>query len=314
MGETLANDPCLKCQTPLAKSDDFATMGLHAACFAEWFKLKTPEPFSGFRRRQADSQDLLLNGPDTASWNTSFFHGRFKKYSATLAGESYIFKVKEDMAPELPDNEYLCNQIAHNVGLPVPDFYLVKFGGERAFVTKNFVRRIGGAANLVHLCHHRPVTAPYDCETLLGIILKETGRHADAEIFVKTCLFDALVGNHDRHGRNLGLLVTSKGTSLAPIYDNTSALGLEHGEFLKADWNPSGKIATKATMEPTGKDYVLEFIRLGYRDQVAAFVRHLHLAKLLAIVDRSFCSDFMKDAMKSLITKRAKEIIDGFKA
>lgn len=299
-----SKEHCLKCNGFLTAAEDFASTGIHAACFIEWFKLSVQESFSRFQRRSENEEST----PGVTSWNTSFFHGRFKKYSAILAGESYIFKVKEGEVPELPDNEYLCNQIARAVGLKVPDFYIVKFGGHRAFVTKNFIRRTSGAENLVHLCHYASITAPYDCETLLNIILKETGRHADAEIFIKTCLFDSLVGNHDRHGRNLGLLVTAKGTSLSPIYDNVSALGLEHGDFLKADWNPTGKIATKATLEPTSKDYIFEFVRLGYSNQVKAFIHHLQLPKLLTLVDKSFCSELMKDAMKRLITKRAGEM------
>ncbi len=90
----MADYRCLKCRAPLTTSDDFAATGLHAVCFAEWFKLKAPEPFSGFKRRQAESQEPMPKEPDAASWNTSFFHGRFKKYSATLAGESYIFKIR----------------------------------------------------------------------------------------------------------------------------------------------------------------------------------------------------------------------------
>lgn len=308
-----ADDRCLKCLAHLPANEEFAGTGLHAACFATWFKLKNPESFAAFQRRQAGSLAPDAMTPAGASWNTSFFHGRFKKYSATLAGQSYIFKVKEDIAPELPDVEYLCNQIAKSLGLPVPPFYMVKFGGERAFVTKNFIRQTAGAANLVHIYHHLDPAGPYDCETLLDVILRETGRHACAEIFVKTCLYDALVGNHDRHGRNLGLLVTAKGVSLAPIYDNASALGLERGDFLRADWNPIGKIATKATREPTAKDYAAEFQRLGFGRQVAAFARGLRLKKLTAIIDVAFCSPLMKDAVTRLITKRASEIVHGSK-
>jgi serine/threonine protein kinase HipA of HipAB toxin-antitoxin module len=72
-------------------------------------------------------------------------------------------------------------------------------------------------ANLVHIFHYRKPETEFCCEGLLGLILQQTGRLADAEIFVKTCLFDSLIGNHDRHGRNLGMLVTERALVLLPF-------------------------------------------------------------------------------------------------
>ena len=301
--------PCLKCLQHLSSQDDVDGTGLRAKCFTDWFMLKGRASFGSFERSQSGSLGpaVPMLG-DVAGWNTSFFHGRFKKYSATLADQSYIFKVKEDIAPELPDVEYLCNQIAKSCGLPVPPFYMVKFGGERAFVTKNFIRKNAGAVNLVHIYHYLDPDGRYDCAALLKSILHETRRHSDAAVFVSTCLFDSIIGNHDRHGRNLGLLVTTKGTMLAPIYDNTSALGLEYGEFLRADWSPKGKIATSTTPEPTAKDYVVEFRRLGYEAEVTKFAQRLNINRIAAIIGGSFCTELMKDAMKRLVIKRIDEI------
>jgi len=71
--------------------------------------------------------------------------------------------------------------------------------------------------------------------------------YIDVSIFIKTLLFDALIGNNDRHGRNLGFIVTSKGSTLSPIYDNVSYLSLESGGMLQAQHNPTGRINTKIT-------------------------------------------------------------------
>ena len=147
-----------------------------------------------------------------------------------------------------------------------------------------------------------------DCENLLSIISEVTGRFVDIETFIKVCLFDSLIGNHDRHGRNLGFLVTSKGSTLAPIYDNPSALGLENGDWLKADFSPKGRITTKKSEEPTTKDYVIEFKRLGYLDQVLAFSKNINIIQINRLIDDSFCSPLMKAAYKNLIRKRTEEI------
>jgi len=210
----------------------------------------------------------------------------------------------------LPDVEYVCNQIAVSLSLPVAKFYCVEFLGERTFVTKNFVDK-RRSTNLVHLYHLQPSKKPRDCETLINIISEETKRFVDVETFVNTCLFDGLIGNHDRHGRNLGVLVTSRGSVLAPIYDNPSALGLEKGEWLKADFSPKGRIPTKDTHEPTIKHYVSDFMSLGYQDQVLRFQKRISQSKIENILDESFCSDLMKQALKRMISVRIKELDDA---
>jgi len=296
---------CLKCLEPLDIAD--AHYGLHKPCFFGWFKCDALAEFTGLQKKSADSR-----GPEgktnPRSYNTSFFHGKFKKYSAELAGTSYIFKMRESEAPELPEVEYLCNQIADALGVPVANHFLIEFFGDRVFVTQNFIKKGGAQANLSHIYHFVGPEEPYSCETL--IISAQTQRPYDVEIFVQTCLFDSLVGNHDRHGRNLGLVVTPTRIALSPIYDNVSYLSLESGPMLQADFSPAGKVATSTEQSPTIKAYVQEFIRLGMGDLVLAFHSKIKLAKIIALIDRSFCSAMMKDAIKRLVTKRYQELSD----
>lgn len=295
---------CLKCLKALHESSFY---GLHPPCFLSWFKLKEPVEFKSLAR-QSISKEPEVN-KDFAQEISSFFHGKFRKYSAILGGGSYLLKVKESEAPELPDVEYLSNQIAEVLGIPVAEYYFIEFAGERTFVTKNFVEN-KTTTNLSHIYHYHQGKGKTDCEALLSIIADQTGRFVDIETFIQVCLFDSLIGNHDRHGRNLGFLVTSKGSSLAPIYDNPSALGLESGDWLKSDFSPKGRIATQATDEPTTKDYVIEFKRLGYLEQVIAFAKRVNLEKLELLIEASFCSSLMKEAYKKLIHNRTREVKD----
>lgn len=297
---------CLKCLKEF--SNEPIHYGLHHSCFFSWFGVKEPIEFTGIARKQTSKEPAAKD--DRQHENSSFFHGKFRKYSADLVGASYILKVRETEAPELPDVEYLSNQIADFLGIPVAKFYFIEFYGERAFVTKNFVEKKTNT-NLSHIYHYQQDKTHRDCEVLLNIIAEETGRYLDVETFVNVCLFDGIIGNHDRHGRNLGILVTPKGSVLAPIYDNPSALGLEQGEWLKADHSPKGRIPTKDTKEPTARDYVAEFCRLGYQEQVTAFLKKINLPKIDSLIDASFCSDLMKQAMKRLIHKRAEEAQNG---
>ncbi|MBI2340423.1 MAG: HipA domain-containing protein [Deltaproteobacteria bacterium] len=294
---------CLKCLLPL-ETGSTPWYGLHEPCFVSWFGLEKPEEFTGIERRSESGAPKASD--KTKGWNTSFFHGKFRKYSAILAGDSYIFKMKQEEAPELPDVEFVCNQIARSTGLPVPDFYHIEFHGERAFVTKNFVKR-STTATLNHIYHYLSETDRYDCATIANVIA-QTSRPYDVDIFVRACLFDSLIGNHDRHGRNLAFIATPKGNSLAPIYDNPSALGIETGTILQAEFAPKGKIWTKNSKEPTAKDYVGEFRRLNHEDSVRDFFARVDIDKILGLVWNSACSDLMKSAFSRLLARRYEEM------
>src|SRR6478736_4308029 len=126
---------CLKCRLQI-DHPSLAHYGLHPACFTEWFKASTTAEFVSLQRRSSTSAQSASQTPQ----NTSFFHGKFKKYSADLDGQSYILKMRQDEAPELPEVEYLCNQIGKLLSVSVAEFYFIDFHGDRTFVTKNFIK------------------------------------------------------------------------------------------------------------------------------------------------------------------------------
>lgn len=297
---------CFKCLNFLGP-DNSLEYGLHAQCFLEWFG-SAPQEFGQLDPKSTTNREPA-HGSARSGWNTSFFVGNYRKYSAILGEEHVILKVQQNEAPELPDVEFICNRIARVAGIPNPDFYLIDFHGLRAFVTRNFVRPGSATADLKHIYHYlRGGQEHFTCEHLLEVLQEQTRRYADLETFIHVCLYDSLIGNHDRHGRNLGLLVTPRGTQLAPVYDNNSALGLELQAMLGADFNPRGKIATARTREPGMADYIEEFIRLGYGDAVRRFARGVSLERCLEIIRNGFCSEPMKEALQNLVRKRYEEM------
>jgi hypothetical protein len=243
-----------------------------------------------------------------AQINSSFFQGKFKKYSAKLGDISYILKVEDDRYPALPATEYLSNQIARQFKIDVPSFFYIKFPAVRgAFVSKNFMHDYP-AGNLVHIYHYLDATTQFDCANLITIIGEQTQRLTDIETFIRVCLFDALIGNHDRHGRNLAFIQTAKGIRLSPIYDNTSYLGIESDDMLAADMSPRGKIGTLTEVDPSMRSYIIEFIRLGYANVVYDFFRDANLRIIGDIIQKSFITQNRKDAMMRLINKRYVEM------
>lgn len=279
--------------------------GLHPVCFCQWFKVSEPDDF---RDVVARSSEGPKEDKDWAEINTSFFHGKFRKYSAYIGNQSYILKVKQNEIPELPRTEYLCNQLARSLGLHVPDHCMILFQNKlESFVSLNFMDHRSGS-DLVHIYRYLDQPKHYDCEHLLGIIEKEVGHYDAAIRFIELCLFDSLIGNNDRHGRNLGLIREGDGSILAPFYDNPCYLAMEIPELLGAYHEPRGAIATSETREPIMKDYVKEMIRLGFREEVIHFAKRVDLQAVEHLVYSSFLSNARKDAIFRLIRRRYEEM------
>lgn len=295
---------CYACNQTV--NEEEMVSGLHPHCFCKWFEVSESEEFHDLVARSAES-----NPSEESAWmkvNTSFFHGKFRKYSASIGDHGYILKVVQQEIPELPVTEYLCNQIAHQVGLDVPDFYMILFHNKlETFVSKNFMHE-RPKSDLVHIYRYLDRPEHYDCEHLLKIIEKEVGRYEAVVRFIELCLFDSLIGNHDRHGRNLGLIREASQTLLAPFYDNPSYLGMEIPELLGAYHEPRGAIATLTTNEPVISDYVKEWFRLGFKEEVIHFIKRINMEKIEELVETSFLTPARKQAIFKLIKRRYLEM------
>lgn len=292
---------CCKCAAELTV--DKSWYGLHQNCFEKWFNLPSATQFLDLVARsqsQAPQEDLAAN--------ISFFNGAYRKYSARLGETHFILKVQQSDYPELPATEFLCNQIYESLKIDVPNYYLVRFPEDQfCFVTRNFMSGLF-AADLVHIYHYVKNGKNHDCESLVTIIGEQTGRRNEQERFVYLTLADSLIGNHDRHGRNLGFIQSAKGMQLAPFYDNPSAIALEGHSILGADLQPRGAIFTKDTDKPTMKDYVLEWKRLGFEDTVDHFRRNHSLENIEQLIKNSHLHEKRRKALFNLITKRSEEL------
>ena len=156
--------------------------------------------------------------------------------------------------------------------------------------------------------HYLDRKREFACNTLIEVIKRETGRLLDVERFIRLTLFDALIGNHDRHGRNLALIETPSGKALSPFYDNHSYLAIEDENLLAAKHSPRGKITTSTSPEPTLADYTYEFRTLGYGEIVEQFRALVDIEHITTLIEDSFISRKRKAALQQLVTERANEL------
>ncbi len=292
---------CCKCEKKIQPHDCFH--GLHHECFRLWFGHTSVVDFTDVSLKKGEDISSAVLPP----LHTSFFHGKFKKYSAQLDKKSYILKVQQSEYAELPQIEYISNIIAQKLGLYVPPFYFIRFLNEMdTFVVHNFMEHYQ-PGNLIHLYHFLKEMDEFSVRNILAVISDKVGRLDAIHQFIYMCLFDALIGNHDRHGRNIALIETRKGLVLSPFYDNPSYIGIEHHSLLLAQHNPRGKIATTSTIEPTLRDYVQDFNDLGYKAIVLSFLSKVQNIDFNNIIQKPFLSEKRQKAFLTLIKRRQEE-------
>ncbi|MBF0363414.1 MAG: HipA domain-containing protein [Oligoflexia bacterium] len=296
---------CFKCNQTISENPVY---GLHSHCFIDWFNLPEMQEFCDLDPKSSGGSSSASDTGQTSTIKKkkdSFFHGRYLKYSARLGTVDYILKIQEKDFPELPTTEYLCNGIARIIGIDVPDFYLIDFNGRTTFVTKNFMQDYIGT--LHHIYKFLPEGDEYhNCSKIIKVILAQTGMPTDVAKFIRICLFDSLIGNNDRHGRNLGIIETAKSKRLAPMYDNPSYLGIVSNDLLEAHFNLSGSIWTDNTEEPKVKDYIEEFCKLGYKKIVLSFCSQIikRSSKIIESINKSQIEEKRKKAFLKLIKAR----------
>ena len=297
---------CLKCRQTIKKEDVY---GLHTACYKNWFDLPDTLEFSRLNPKKQDSAKSL---PDIKKTTDTFYHGQYLKYSAQLGDVKYILKVQQTDFPDMPMMEYTCNQIASLLKINVPDYYLIKFKGElhekeikntkkgvMTFITKNFMQNITGT--LDHIYKFLPKRHEnYNCKNLINVISETTSALTETKKFIEICLFDALIGNNDRHGRNLGIINTGKSRKLAPMYDNPSYIGGVAEPLLGAHFSIGGCIQTSDSKEPKAKDYLKEFKKLGFENICTLFVKNLKDI-FPAIIEEVKISEISEKRKKSFI-------------
>jgi len=156
---------------------------------------------------------------------------------------THIFKPSMIGVADHDVNEHLSLQAANALGLIAARSEVLSFGRERAIVVERFDRtRRDGRVERVHqvdmcqalavmpqLKYHRDGgPGPVD---IIGLLHQVAGGSADVDRFVKSLLFNWVIGGTDAHAKNYGLLMLGQQARLTPLYDVASSVVLD-------DWNP----------------------------------------------------------------------------
>ncbi len=307
---------CFKCRKPIKKESFY---GLHANCFKDWFNLPSLLEFSNLDLKKSDIYPA--NDSRILETKDSFYHGEYRKYSAKLNSDRYILKVQEQKYPDLPVIEYVCNRIASILKLNIPKHYLIRYTVEEennlkknpnqglvTFVTRDFTQDYIGT--LDHIYKFLPKGSKYhNCEDIIKVIYEQTKKITDVENFVEVCLFDAFIGNGDRHGRNLGIITTSKDKKFAPMYDNPSLFGTIDDEMLSAHFSPSGAVWTSVSKEPKLLDYIKEFKKLKFEKICMKFTKKV-IKQFPLIIEEIGTSEISERRKKAFIVFLKERLTD----
>lgn len=169
-------------------------------------------------------------GIDESQLNNKLYNGSEKKFGVTIDCVNYVMKFQKRNW-----NNIYCEYIASNIikifGGNVHETYLAKFKGETVVLCKDFC--IGFEAlksfNVTESISLDTDVNKHDYyfDEVIYLLRNLHTESVDECIrdFKKMFLFDALLGNPDRHKGNWGLLRKSSGDyCFAPIFDNGADL------------------------------------------------------------------------------------------
>lgn len=196
----------------------------------------------GIRLSLAGAQEKLAL---TIFPNDNKYYKPSDKYIST-----WILKPENRNFPDLIYNEYFCMKLAGLVGLNVAECKLKKFGSVTAYMTKRFDRletvrscpEVRGADavrqwNIVQriqqedFCQGLGLSNKKYQRTEGGPSVKQcfqfihnnlANKAKDELHFLRSIVFNFLIGNSDAHGKNFSYLHTENGYVLAPLYDLVS--------------------------------------------------------------------------------------------
>ena len=226
-------------------------------------------------------------------------------------GGQYILKPPSDKFKEMPENEHLTMRIAEAFGVRVVPSSLIRLSsGELSYITKRVDRTETGEK--IHMLDMFQITEAFDkyksSMEKVGKALHHYSNNTllDKILFLELAVFCFLSGNNDMHLKNFSMIESSSGWALAPAYDllNIAIILPEDTDELALTIDGKKKKLKRLHFEQLGKG-----LELTDRQIHAVFKRMIiNKPKAISWIDKSFLSDEMKKAYKSIIELRYEQL------
>ena len=232
----------------------------------------------------------------------------------------YIFKPQTEEYKNLPEAEYLVMQMAKHIGIKTVPFALIKMNGsgELAYITKRIDRvSVGGKMQMLAMedfcqLEERLTEDKYkgSYERCAKVINKYSSmaRFDLTELYLRL-VFSFVVGNSDMHLKNFSMIEKTEGSGeyvLSSAYDL-----LPVNAIMPEDEEEFALTMCKKKRKINRKDFLLFAEQIGI-EKISA---EKMLAKVInekenfiSMVDESYLSKQMKDALKALISTRIKSL------
>lgn len=137
----------------------------------------------------------------------------------------------------IAQNEFFCMNLAEKLNLPVPKTQILELDDLSVFVCQRYDRKFDSEKPLIQRIHQEDFCQALgimndikyqadggpsfkDCFNLIQE--KFSDKLEQINIFLKSILFNYLIGNCDSHGKNYSLIYENSKIKLSPLYDLVS--------------------------------------------------------------------------------------------
>ena len=161
--------------------------------------------------------------------NLKQYNGAEDKFGITLNGSNYIVKRTRDGWNNVY-SEYIASNVIRILGGNVHETYLGRLNNDIVVLCKDFtsnnisLKSFNSTESLALDTDIDRHEYYYDEVVYLLSKLKNCDLDKCMQSFNEMYVFDALLGNPDRHRGNWGVLRTTHGYRMAPIFDNGASL------------------------------------------------------------------------------------------
>lgn len=294
-------------------------------------------------------KEIALDGDAPKQFIQAYFYTKDSKVKKEFSSSwiRYISKTAAKWYPHEPLIEYMINRVGQELNLPMNQVKLVMANGQLRFLSKYFLNKdqklihgaeicgqhLGDMILADEIANNRKTSRQLFTFEFISAAIKSVFPEC-AEIliskFVEMIVFDAIVGNNDRHFYNWGVIHTIRKSkilpSFAPIYDSSRGLLWNHTDdsIVNNFVNESDKF--KNYLESASPRVSIEADKginhfqlvsfifntfVPYKKSIINLVTNDNECKVLKMIDEEFRNYFLPDRLnvtKLILKKRFEKL------